>query len=219
VRQLSITEDLKISKQLKKVPESIGIPTVTKLASRVHELINNFVLLASFYMEKSIAKAIKLDTLEEDQLISSVVDDVFFVFKSTLMRGVDTGDAGCLCGLINSVSRILEENFMALLLSRLSSAFSGIGSIAETERLAVIAPLVNNIDQSCHFINQLCDRVETDVKKVFSHSSNMEREQIFSCLEGMTEYSTQTRLILRRWIENYFSQAIKPKIRFGYSYG
>ena len=230
LEELKKTQDQKdfldIAKQARfvPVPESIGIPSITKLASRVHEFTNNFVLLASFFMEKSIGKAIALDTLDEDQLTSSMVDDVFFVLKTTLMRGVDTGDAGCLCGLVNSVSRILEEEFMTLLLSRLSSAFSGAsgsssGSVVtasstDAERLAIIGPLVNNIDQSCHFINQLCEQVEVEVKKVFTYSSNLEREQIASCLEGLTEYASKTRLILRRWIENYFSQAVKPKIRW-----
>lgn len=118
--------------------------------------------VASFFMEKSIGKAIALDTLDEDPLTSSIVDDVFFVLKTTLMRGVDTGDAECLCGLVNSVARILEEEFMTMLLSRLSTAFSGAGapsggvnsaSSTDSERLAVIGPLVNNIDQSCHFVN------------------------------------------------------------------
>lgn len=202
-----------------KVPESIGIPAVSNLALRVQSLTNHFVLLASFYVEKSIFKAISLDTFDSDMMTSSMVDDIFYIVKSTLQRGVSTGDAGCLCGLVNSISRILEDDYMSLLLNRLSAAFNSVSSVASgvtitDERLGAVAPTLNNIDVSCSFINRLCSEIEKDVNEKLKHCSVLEREQISSCLSSLTDYSEKTRNILKTWIENYYGRIIKPKIRF-----
>ncbi|KAJ3355811.1 hypothetical protein HDU91_005627 [Kappamyces sp. JEL0680] len=179
---------------------------------KIHTLVNHFVILGDYFVQKSIVKAISLDTPDPDSLTTSMVDDVFYLLKTTIQRGMATKDPDCFCALINSVARTLEEDYMALLLSKLSSMFTSAAASDEAKAVG-LAPILNNIDTSCTYINQLCGQVEQELDQVFSHCSPLAREQIKSCLSNLTDYSAKTRQILKTWIENYYNQTIRPKIR------
>ncbi|KAJ3304876.1 Golgi transport complex subunit 4 [Kappamyces sp. JEL0829] len=195
------------------LPESAQIiPSATKLSEKIHTLVNHFVILGDYFVQKSIVKAISLDTPDPDSLTTSMVDDVFYLLKTTIQRGMATKDPDCFCALINSVARTLEEDYMALLLSKLSSMFTSAATSDEAKAVG-LAPILNNIDTSCTYINQLCGQVEQELDQVFSHCSPLAREQIKSCLSNLTDYSAKTRQILKTWIENYYNQTIRPKIR------
>jgi hypothetical protein len=189
------------------------IPPTTKLNERVHTLVNHFLIIGDYYVSQCIAKAIALDTADHDSLTTSMVDDIFYLVKSTLQRGMATRDPDCFCALVNSISKTLEVEFMSMLLGRLSSVFANQSIQSEESRLPSLALILNNIDTSCNYINRLCSQIEQDLEQVFSSSTVLAREKIKSCLSNLTDYSAKTLQILKTWIENYYNQTIKPKIR------
>jgi len=51
-------------------------------------LIGDYLLLERFYMEQSIKKAMQMDTHEKDALVSSMVDDIFFIVKKCIRSDI-----------------------------------------------------------------------------------------------------------------------------------
>ncbi|KAJ2995425.1 Golgi transport complex subunit 4 [Globomyces sp. JEL0801] len=155
-------------------------------------------------------QALAIDTYDPDNLTSTCVDDVFYIVQSCIKRGIDTGDSDCFCALINSMGRILEVDYMDVLQKKLTSFFA---SRSDDSQISQLTSILNNIDKSCENILQLSEHVERNLSISFGHCSELSREQIKSCLSTMTDYASKFKHILKTWIENYFKQTIKPKIK------
>lgn len=53
----------------------------SELSRCMQEIISNYLSFEQFFLEESIKKAILLDTPEDGQQTSSMVDDVFFIIR------------------------------------------------------------------------------------------------------------------------------------------
>lgn len=67
-------------------------------------LISDYLLLERYYMEQSIKKAMQMDTHEKDALVSSMVDDIFFIVKKCI-RSVEA----CYVRVINCQEKVSKE--------------------------------------------------------------------------------------------------------------
>ena len=65
-------------------------------------------------MGESIAKAIKIDSLEDGALTSSMVDDCFFILKRCGTRAISASSAQCAQASISQVHLIELEVIMIL---------------------------------------------------------------------------------------------------------
>jgi conserved oligomeric Golgi complex subunit 4 len=129
----------------------------------------------------------------EDSKTTSCVDDVFFILKSSIQRGLSTGDPDCLCVLINSISKSFELDFMSKLQHQLSILFQG----KEEVQLKQIIPILNNIDKSILFMQRLCDEVERELVFAFGHCSPLSHEQIKACLGLCNDFASKCDIVLK----------------------
>ncbi|KAL2917072.1 Golgi transport complex subunit 4 [Polyrhizophydium stewartii] len=192
-------------------PGSDGLAKTSKLNEQVHTLIGYFVTIEDYFIRRSIEKALKIDTHDPANLTSSCVDDVFFILKTSMRRGISTSDADCLCALINSISRLLEVDFMGVLQKKLSLAFAG--TVDAKDAKPGFMTTLNNIDVSCEYTIKLAQEVEAEIPRAFAHASELSREKIKSCLGSLTEHAVKFQNILRTWLENFFNQTVKPRVR------
>lgn len=51
------------------------------LSQTKHELLSHYLRLEQYFMEESVAKAVAMDTLDQSQQTSSMVDDTFFIIR------------------------------------------------------------------------------------------------------------------------------------------
>lgn len=56
----------------------------SNLAKQMQTLIGDYLLLERYYVEQSIKKALTMDTFDKDALVSSMVDDMFFIVKKSI---------------------------------------------------------------------------------------------------------------------------------------
>ena len=65
-----------------------------------------------------------MDTIaDEDQHVSTMVDDVFFVAQKCTRRALSTQQADCVCAVFNNADTILEEDLAAVLVNLHTRAF------------------------------------------------------------------------------------------------
>ena len=190
-----------------------GLLKSSKLNEHVQTLISCYIVMEDYFIRRSIEKALKIDQIDSSGLTSSCVDDVFFILKTATQRAMTTCDADCLCALINSISRILELDFMQILQKKLSSSFLGGNSIESKETRAAFTTGLNNLQVSCEYTDKLAKDVEMDLGRSMPSVTEVSREKVKSCLSALTEHSAKFREILNTWVDNFFNQIVKQRLR------
>ena len=56
-----------------------------------------------------------MDRVDPDQLVSTMVDDVFFVVQKCTRRALATQQVDCICAVFNNANTVLEEDFGSVL--------------------------------------------------------------------------------------------------------
>ena len=56
----------------------------SNLECAIQELIGQYSILENYFMNENIDKAIQMDVCPKESLVSSVVDDVFFIIKKCI---------------------------------------------------------------------------------------------------------------------------------------
>lgn len=79
--EISVTNDAQF-KDLMNEFESIISNSDT--ARGMQELLGAYLALERYFLEESVSKALGMDTLEQDQQTSSMVDDVFFIVQKCI---------------------------------------------------------------------------------------------------------------------------------------
>lgn len=101
----------------------------SRLCCAVQELMGKYLEMERYYMEQSIAKAMMMDTIEgeEDELTSSMVDDVFFIVRKCVMRSLRSGSLDVLCAVINNAVNALEADMCSFFAQTLAAGYPGSG--------------------------------------------------------------------------------------------
>ncbi|KAJ3315614.1 Golgi transport complex subunit 4 [Boothiomyces sp. JEL0838] len=165
-----------------------------------------FIIITENYIQLSIQQAmLKKNILEENKSTRSV-DDVFYILKTVLVRGGQTAP-DCLCVLINQIGRILEEKYMGVLQKNLSNLFK------DDQGISQAITVLNDLQLCCDYIIKLDADITSNLPRMFPYATELSLEKIKSCLSIITDFSKKYNSIVQTWIENYFKQAIKPKIK------
>ncbi len=95
---------------------SLDLVHVTKLNESVQELISHYCSLEEWFLFQNVQKAIVLDERESEQsLVSTVVDDIFYVFKKCARRAFHTGSGIAICTMINHLNGVLVKHVREVL--------------------------------------------------------------------------------------------------------
>jgi conserved oligomeric Golgi complex subunit 4 len=81
----------------------------SKLNTQMQDLLSTYLLLERYFMEESVIKAIGLDSYENGQLCSSMIDDIFFIVRKCIRRSIGTGSVDGVCAVINNGAACLEQ--------------------------------------------------------------------------------------------------------------
>lgn len=56
----------------------------SQLSQTKHEILGYYLRFEQYFMEESVAKAVSMDTIEQGQHTSSMVDDTFFIVRKCI---------------------------------------------------------------------------------------------------------------------------------------
>ena len=70
---------------------------VSDLAKCSQESLGDYIALEQFFMSENVKLAISLDSSEQDQLTTSMLDDVFFIVKKCIGRAISSQNVDCIC--------------------------------------------------------------------------------------------------------------------------
>ena len=81
------------------------------LSHCAQESLVEYILLKQYFMFENVAKAVELDTMERDQLTTSMLDDVFFIVKKFVKRAAVSNSVDGICAVINNACTLLGSDF------------------------------------------------------------------------------------------------------------
>lgn len=160
----------------------------------VQEVGGIYVMLEQYYLNESSKRAITIDKIEYEPngpLVSSMLDDIFFILKKCTKRAISTKSNEVFCAIINHCVTLLESTFCQVLEDRLrnqqyygttnfntknldlSQAYSAIQSgryLQSANELeasnAQYFSALNNLDKACEYIRTLKKMLDIDVRKL-----------------------------------------------------
>lgn len=204
----------------------------SRLSRQMQELLGTYILFERYFMEESVIKAISLDSFEQGQQCSSMVDDVFFIIKKCIRRSIATSSLDGICAVINNAATCLEGDFLNALKTPLKNGYSsGYMDLAhayntfqssiqqgrlqtsdiEMSRSNFIVQL-NNADMSTEYIETLLSTMSEEIRFAFPAMSPKEKSLLDSCLSGIKTVGDSLRTVVDFGMQQLRSSAIKPRL-------
>ncbi|XP_047544631.1 conserved oligomeric Golgi complex subunit 4 [Vanessa atalanta] len=84
---------------------------ITRVAQ---DVLSHYLTLERYFLEESVNKALKMSAAQSGATTSSLVDDVFFIARKVIRRGISTGSADGACAVLNEAGAQLERCGVAL---------------------------------------------------------------------------------------------------------
>lgn len=152
------------------------------LSTTLRELLSYYISLEEYYVEESVAKAVRIDEAVQGALTSSMVDDAFFVALSAGRRALATGRAPSAVAILNQLNTALSTIYRSALArklqgaaGRLAAAAPAVPSGPPAEGAAVAAVPFNNADVSAVYVEKLRKQLEDLAGQMFPAPHDRDR--------------------------------------------
>mmetsp|Transcript_32816 Transcript_32816/g.77788 ORF Transcript_32816/g.77788 Transcript_32816/m.77788 type:complete len:739 (+) Transcript_32816:153-2369(+) len=176
----------------------------------VREVIGYYITLEEYYVEEMVSKAVRLDELADGQLVSSMVDDTFFIMQKCARRSLATGSLQCSCAVLTELNNIISGAFRSAVGGRLSNCAQRLlsdmpaeAAIADTdpsERPHEAAVSMNCAETSGSYVTKLRQDLESVALELFPASQD--RERIKSCLADLAKTSSDFHNLAGRALDS-----------------
>merc|ERR1719318_770713 len=173
-----------------------------------------------------------MDSMEADQVTSSLLDDVFFVVKKCISRATSSQAVDGICAVINNACSLLESEFLRVLqetvaaglpstyldqaYSVLHSKLSTATSVSDSDksRQQFLACL-NNCEAGMEYITRLQTQTEADLSALQQSSTMtpMQSEKVASCLLGLPGVQASLQTTLSSGLAALRAAAVKPRVK------
>jgi len=197
------------------------------------ESLGEYILLEQYFMSENIAKAVELDTMEADQMTTSMLDDVFFIVKKCVKRATTSNSVDGICAVLNNACTLLESDFCRVFQDQiklgfpstyLDQAYSVIQSSLQQGKLGandtdkqrqVFLAYLNNAESGVEYISRLQSTIEGDLVAltVSSAVSDKQTAKMTSCLSGMAAVSNKLKTVLDSGMAALRTAAVKPRVK------
>jgi len=216
-------------RKLEDVEKMLASSGLTRCAQ---ESLGEYIALEQHFMAENVKLALSLDSMEQDQLTTSMLDDVFFIVKKCINRATGSQNVDCICAVINNACTLLESDFYrvfqdtvkaGLPSTYLDQAYSVIhsatgaklaGADTDKQRQMFLAYL-NNAESGGEYITRLQTTIQTDLSSLQASStvSPHQSEKIKSCLTGLPCVQAKLKAVLESGLAALRTSAVKPRLK------
>ena len=168
------------------------------------------------------SKAIRMDDTQQqsddaENIISNMVDRVFFIIQKSVQRALLTCNLNALCATVNIVVSVLVRdlkevlyeccqriNLQQVLQRQLQDQLAKLSGSSRNDSKITYTVVLNNFEVSSEHILKIRKEIETESSKVFSFHSKLSNSdsgaldvKLKSCLDDMTDASNTYKKILQ----------------------
>lgn len=234
-----VTNDIEKSKlpedEKKAALESLEtLISKSQLNQQMQELLSTYLLFERFFMEESVIKGIALESFEDGQQTSSMIDDIFFIIRKSIRRSIGAQSVDGCCAVINNGAACLEQEFLNALKTPLKAGYpsgyidlaaqaysafqtsiqqgklqtAGDSDLARTRFLVTL----NNVDKATEYVETLHNNMNEEIKVAFPNLNVHKKEMIESCLSGLKSVGDSLKALIEFGMQQLRTSAIKPRI-------
>lgn len=199
------------------------------LSRKLQTLIGDYLFMEEYFMREMMLKAVSMDVIEDDSLISSMVDDIFYVLQKSLMRTISTSNMDAVCAMVNNASSILLSDYKEVLRSKIKGGYpsmsldiSGMfqGKLQSSSQAQDTSKLkknflvaLNNIEVSIENLQKLRSTIKNECNKLFDQIGvTKAKEKVESCLSDMTSCTQNLKDLLEMGISQLCTNGVLPKL-------
>ena len=205
---------------------------MSDLAKFSQESLGDYIALEQFFMSENVKLAISLDSSEQDQLTTSMLDDVFFIVKKCVGRGISSQNVDCICAVLNNAVTLLESDFIktfqetikaGLPNTYLDQAYSVLHSatgaklaVADTDKQKQqFLSYLNNAESGLEYITRLQTSIGSELSSLQASSSlsSKQTDKISSCMTGLPAVQTRLRATLDSGLAALRTSVVKPRVK------
>ncbi|KAI9222264.1 COG4 transport protein-domain-containing protein [Blastocladiella britannica] len=161
-------------------PET-GLPLQGDLESAVKELSNHYLGLEDVYLRTNVSRALDMDAPmisgnaatavtvgcgggSSGPLLSSCVDDVFFLLKKCSSRALATRDLDIACTLLQGFESTVDNDFAAVLQMKVDGLVESFESDPKPDVRVAMMLYINNLQQIASYTPKFLSDVERDIQ-------------------------------------------------------
>lgn len=190
----------------------------SKLCRSVQEQMGKYLEFERYYMEESIKKAMTMDTIEggdDDELTSSMVDDVFFIVRKCVMRSLRSGSLDVLCAVINNAVNALESDMCTFFGQILSAGYPGSGYFnrftpdLEKVRQTFLSSL-NNTEVAIEYSKSLSQTFRDEIPAKLRDCNT---DMLDSCLQDFSRVNTSLVASNKTGFRQLHGSLVEPKVQ------
>ena len=115
------TESKKIESNNLLLNEFGGNYVKSTIYNRLDSIMIDYLILEEYYIKKSVEKAIKRDSYNENEKTSSCVDEVFYVIKQSALRVISSYNTNATSIFIGTLEKLLEKDYCQFILKKINS--------------------------------------------------------------------------------------------------
>lgn len=199
------------------------LPNDTILSLKIQDMMSTFYLpLESYSLSHSIRKALNIDSfdVQSEEMMSTCVEDVFFLLKKVLMRALRTKNLDTLCAMLNVAGKALEEEFLRDgLCSRLYTGFGGekATQLAEQNQNSKIGYMIllNDLEGSAVYVEKLCRDLDAEMQAAGSVCvvDPKKLEIVAMCNRQLEASANAFKTTVKKGIQTLFLQSVRSRLR------
>lgn len=212
----------------------------------IQEVGGIYVMLEQFYLNESSKKAILMDQIDTDPsspcLISSMLDDIFFLIKKCTKRAISTKSNEVFCAIINHCVTLLESTFCQILEERLrnqqyfttlnaknldfSQAYNALQSGRylqsandQEKSNAQYFSALNNLDKACDYMKTLTSLLDNDVRKIkpsilaTEQKHDNQLEKSITCLNELSQLINRFTSVINSTLYQLFNTSLRNRMK------
>uniref|UniRef100_T1J554 Conserved oligomeric Golgi complex subunit 4 n=1 Tax=Strigamia maritima TaxID=126957 RepID=T1J554_STRMM len=205
------------------------------LSRKMQELLGQYIMLEEYFLRESVTKAVSLDSIDEGSVISSMMDDVFFIIKKCIRRSLSSCSVDVICAVINYSCTVLESDFCEVLHTQLRLGFPS-GSLDLSQAYTVLqqytsmqqgkasAPepdkariafltTINNGEVAVEYIQTLKKDIQNETYRQFANARDQEKAKLESCLSDLNNSANKFKELVDYGMKQLSTTVVKPRIK------
>ena len=179
---------------------------ISKWNHVVQALTGHYIVLEEFYMIENIKKAIEMNEhllLDDDvPLVTSMVDDVFYLLKKCSERSFSTGNVNLGCAMLNHLNTILSCDYKNAMEKCVKMLFNN--EPLPSGRKLSIGLILNNYETSFKNSVYLKEQLRAGFEELFSLRAE-ELQMLNHCLDEVTRSSSY----FSKTLDSFFDKIAK----------
>jgi hypothetical protein len=197
----------------------------SQLGSKINSLLETvYVPLESYFLRCSMEKAHRMDSTDVSSrpLMSSLLDDVFYLVRMVVARSISTASMDVLSNMCRNVRYIVDEDFVQALVRKMDGVWKASSQsmavegprkdAASREMRSTFVVYLNVLNTSAEYLTRIISALSNE-QSLSQHFVAAEVPLAISTVQGLSILIPRIRNAVRTHLDLLYNALLKPKLK------